>query len=416
MTSRRVRNRSSLSSWLMLLMALMLQGLVAGCATPSRLAAVPKGLTAQAQTAVPNARFFPLRDDPGFVSEGKASFEREAAWLKASGHTGPLPPVAFLTISGGGGDGAFGAGLLTGWSESGTRPEFKLVTGVSTGALIAPFAFLGPKYDSILRQTYTQVTDRDIFIKRRFTAALFSDGMADTSPLGKLVSKYMTREVLDAIAVEYGKGRLLLIGTTDLDSREPVIWNMGAIAASKDPGALELFHKIIRASASIPGAFQPMMIDVTVNGTHYQEMHVDGGATMQVFMYPPNLHLDVVASALGAGERKRSVYIIRNSRLDADWASVDRRTLTIANRAVSSLIQTQGMGDLIRMYLTATRDHVDYNLAYIPRDFSAPKKSEFDDDYMRPLFERGREMAAHGYPWAKYPPGYDPTQAWKLTP
>lgn len=393
---------------------LLLQGMVAGCATPSRMAAVPSGLTVQAQTSIPNARYFPDRDDPALMIEAKSSYEKEAAWLKASGRAGPLPPVAFLTISGGGGDGAFGAGLLNGWSESGKRPEFKLVTGVSTGALIAPFAFLGPKYDPVLRETYTQVTDKDIYKKRRFTAALFSDGMADTTPMERLVSKYMTRELLDAIAVEYAKGRLLLIGTTDLDSREPVIWNMGAIAASKDPKALELFHQIIRASASIPGAFSPVMIDVTVNGTPYQEMHVDGGATRQVFMYPPNLHIAEAAAAMGAGERQRRVYIIRNSRLDADWASVDRRTLTIANRSVSSLIQTQGAGDLIRMYLTATRDHVDYNLAYIPRDFTAPKKSEFDDDYMRPLFERGRQMAAHGYPWAKYPPGYDPAIALKV--
>lgn len=398
---------------MMLVMALLLQGLVAGCATPTRLPAVPRGMTLQAQTVVPEARFFPDRNDPGLLTEARKSFDREAAWRASQRLTGPLPPAAFLSISGGGGDGAFGAGLLKGWSESGTRPEFRLVTGVSTGALIAPFAFLGPKYDAVLRQTYTEVTDKDIFKRRRFTAALWSDGMADTSPLGKLVAKYMDREVLDAIAVEYNKGRLLLIGTTDLDSREPVIWNMGAIAASKDPGALELFHQIIRASASIPAAFQPMMIDVTVGETRYQEMHVDGGATQQVFMYPPNLHLNTAAAALGV-ERERKVYIIRNSRLDADWASVDRRTLTIANRAVSSLIQTQGAGDLIRMYLTATRDKVDYNLAYIPSDFNVPKKSEFDENYMRALFERARKMALGGYPWAKFPPGYDPANAWKI--
>jgi hypothetical protein len=155
------------------------------------------------------------------------------------------------------------------------------------------------------------------------------------------------------------------------------------------------------------------MIDVTVNGVRYQEMHVDGGATRQVFMYPPNMNRSTLA-ALGGGDRQRTVYIIRNSRLDADWASVDRRTLTIANRAVSSLIQTQGEGDLIRMYLTSTRDHVDYNLAYIPRDFTAPQKSEFDETYMRALFERGREMALHGYPWAKYPPEFDPANTWKV--
>ncbi len=139
-------------------------------------------------------------------------------------------------------------------------------------------------------------------------------------------------------------------------------------------------------------------------------MHVDGGATRQVFMYPPTFHLAAEASALGA-DRQRSVYIIRNSRLDPDWASTDRRTLSIANRAVTSLIQSQGVGDLNRMYLTATRDHVDYNLAYIPKDFTVPRKSEFDPAYMRLLFDRGRQLAAGGYPWAKYPPGYDPADA-----
>jgi predicted acylesterase/phospholipase RssA len=395
-------------------MALLLGGLVASCTTPSRLPAVPDALTGQAQVLVPNARFFSDRDDPVMFEEWRKSYANEAAWLKASGHTGPLPPAYFLTISGGGGDGAFGAGLLNGWSESGTRPEFKLVTGVSTGALIAPFAFLGPKYDHALKEAYTDTTDNNIYIKRRFTAAFLNDGMANTIPMGHLISKYMDRAMLDDIAAEYAKGRLLLIGTTNLDTREPVIWNMGAIAASKDPAALELFHQVIRASASIPGAFAPTMIDVTVNGKRYQEMHVDGGVTRQVFMYPPNLDLATASAALGGGPRKRTVYVIRNSRLDADWASVDRRTLTIANRAVSSLIQTQGEGDLIRMYLTSTRDHVDYNLAYIPRTFTVPQKSEFDETYMRALFERGREMAAHGYPWEKYPPEYDPAHAWKV--
>jgi hypothetical protein len=396
-----------------LAMVLLLQGLLASCATPSRLPAVPEALTGQAQASVQDARFFADRDDPVMFAQMRQSYANETAWLKASGHTGPLPPAAFLTISGGGGDGAFGAGLLNGWSESGTRPEFKLVTGVSTGALIAPFAFLGPKYDHALKEAYTDTTDKNIYRKRHFTAALFSDGMADTVPMGHLISKYMDRAMLDDIAAEYAKGRLLLIGTTNLDTREPVIWNMGVIASSKDPAALELFHQIIRASASIPGAFAPTMIDVTVNGKRYQEMHVDGGVTRQVFMYPPNLDLDTATAALGGGARKRTIYIIRNSRLDADWASVDRRTLTIANRSVSSLIQTQGEGDLIRMYLTSTRDHVDYNLAYIPATFTVPQKSEFDETYMRALFERGREMAAHGYPWAKYPPEFDPANAWK---
>jgi len=393
---------------LLLVAALAVQLLTSGCATPVRMDAVPYALTDQAEPAISNARFFPDRDPEPLIRETVASLEREMAWLERSGHKGPLPPSAFLTISGGGGDGAYGAGLLTGWTESGDRPSFKLVTGISTGALIAPFAFLGPRYDPVLRETYTQVSEKDIFQKRYFTAALFSDAMADTAPMADLVNRYVTRTLLDEIAAEYGKGRLLFIGTTNLDAREPVYWNMGAIASSNAPAALALFRKIILASAAIPGAFPPVMIDVTVEGRPYQEMHVDGGATRQVFMYPPTLRVAEMARARQA-DRPRTLYIIRNARLDPDWASVDRRTLSIANRAVSSLIQTQGLGDLNRIYLTADRDGVDYNLAYIPKEFSAPKTTDFDPSYMGPLFEYGRQLAARGYVWDKHPPGYGPT-------
>lgn len=386
--------------------ALGLPPLASGCAS-RRLGAVPTQLTAQAQPAVRDVRFFPERDPEPFVREMLLSYDRERATLAAGGHTGPLPPAYYLTVSGGGGDGAYGAGLLCGWSEAGNRPSFKLVTGISTGALIAPFAFAGPKYDPILRDTYTRTTDKDIFKKRNFTAALFSDAMATTRPMGHLVDRYITQQLLDDIATEFAKGRLLFIGTTNLDAREPVYWNMGALASRKDPAALELFHKITLASAAIPGAFPPVLIDVTVDGQRYQEMHVDGGATRQVFLYPRRVHLAEIARAKGDA-RRRTLYIIRNSRLDPEWASVDRRVLTIANRAVSSLIQTQGMGDLDRIYMTATRDGIDYNLAFIPKDFNTPKKSEFDTAYMRQLFELGRQRAARGYPWAKFPPGYDP--------
>jgi predicted acylesterase/phospholipase RssA len=386
-----------------------LQLLTASCASPTRMLAVPGAQTAQAQTSIPNARYFPDRDPEPFAHEVVASYVREMAYLKKTGHTGPLPPMALLTVSGGGGDGAFGAGLLTGWTESGKRPAFRLVTGVSTGALIAPFAFLGPKYDYVLKEAYTQVSDKDIFKKRNFTALLFSDAMADTAPMGHLIGKYVTRQLLDEIAAEYEKGRLLLIGTTNLDAREPVYWNMGAIAASKSPEALTLFRKVTLASASIPGAFPPVMIDVTVDGVRHQEMHVDGGATRQVFMYPQRLHLgDLIREAHLT--RSRSVYIIRNARVDPDWANVDRRLMSIVGRSVSSMIQTQGMGDLNRIYLTATRDGLDYNLAFIPRDFTVHKKSDFDPSYMTPLFERGRQLAAAGYVWEKYPPGYDPSE------
>ncbi|MGH8608631.1 MAG: patatin family protein, partial [Gammaproteobacteria bacterium] len=191
---------------------------------------------------------------------------------------------------------------------------------------------------------------------------------------------------------------------TDLDARQAVIWNMGKIAASGHPEALELFHKIMLASAAIPGTFPPVMIDVEADGKRYQEMHVDGGAMAQVFLYPPSIKVSDVSKREGI-VRQRHLYVIRNARLDPDWAEVERRTLTIAGRAISSLIQTQGIGDLYKIYALAQRDGIDYNLAYIPKTFDAPHKEAFDTEYMRKLFQTGYDLAVKGYSWEKTPPG-----------
>ena len=383
-----------------------------GCATPTRLAAVPAQDTVRAEIpGIPNARYWVQTDIEPFIQDAIAAVQREQAYLARSGHQGPLPPVNFLAISGGGDDGAFGAGLLVGWTASGTRPEFKGVTGISTGALIAPFAFLGSEEDDALRAVYTTIGPADVLKPRGLLAALTSDGLADNSPLFELISRHISAEFLARIAREYQeKGRLLLIGTTNLDARRPVIWNMGAIASSPDPRALELFRKIMLASAAIPGAFPPVMIDVEVNGKPYQEMHVDGGAMAQVFLYPPRMFDLIRQQGVKVPSRERNVYIIRNARLDPDWASVDRLTYTIAGRAISSLIQTQGLGDLYRIYLTAQRDHLDYHLAYIGADFNAEHKEDFDTAYMRALFDYGYQLGRKGYPWQKTPPGLTVTE------
>jgi len=382
-----------------------------GCAAPTRLAAVPAQDTIRAEIpGVPNARYWVQTDIEPFIRDAIASAQREQAYLARTGHQGPLPPINFLAVSGGGDDGAFGAGLLVGWSAHGTRPEFKGVTGVSTGALIAPFAFLGPEEDETLRAVYTRIGPADVLKPRGLLAALTSDGLADNSPLFELISRHIDAGFLARIAREYQeKGRLLLIGTTNLDARRPVIWNMGAIASSPDPRALELFRKIMLASAAIPGAFPPVMIDVEVNGKPYQEMHVDGGAMAQVFLYPPRMFDLIRQQGVKIAPRERNVFIIRNARLDPDWASVDRLTYTIAGRAISSLIQTQGLGDLYRIYLTAQQDGLDYHLAYIGADFNAEHKEDFDAAYMRALFDYGYQLARNGYPWQKAPPGLTPT-------
>jgi hypothetical protein len=227
--------------------------------------------------------------------------------------------------------------------------------------------------------------------------------MADTSPLAEVIAAYVDQKMFDAIAHEYAEGRLLLIGTTDLDSQRPVIWNIGALAASGHPQALDLFRKILRASAAIPGAFQPVLIDVELDGHKYQEMHVDGGAIAQLFLYPPSI--DLSKSGI---KRVRTAYIIRNARLDPDYAASERRTLSIAGRAINTMLATSGRNDVLRIYFVAQRDSVDYNLAFIGTDFvSAPKAGEFDQNFMRALYAYGYDQAKAGHEWHKAPPNLE---------
>lgn len=377
-----------------------------GCSAPKRMPAVPYEIQDKAEVPeIPNVRYW-SSDSEEFFRDGLQSFQKEMEYLAKEGHKGKLPPAEFLAISGGGDNGAFGAGLLVGWTKAGTRPEFKAVTGISTGALIAPFAFLGPAYDDQLREVYTNVSTENVLKKRNIISAVFNDALADNTPLYEFMKGYVNEQMLKDIAAEHEKGRMLLIGTTDLDARRGVIWNMGKIAASGQPGALELFRKILLASSAIPGVFPPTMIEVEANGQIYQEMHVDGGAIAQVFIYPSSLKLKKLSMEKGV-KRERILYVIRNSRLDPDWANVERKTMSIAGRAITSLIQTQGIGDLYQIYAVTKRDGVDFNLAYIPETFNVPHTEDFSPDYMRPLFELGYDLAVNGYDWQKYPPGYE---------
>ena len=380
---------------------------VAGCSGPVRKAAVPENQTVRAVVpGLEDVRYRVGIDTERLRKDGVESFYKEIALHKAQGQTGPLPPADFLVVSGGGDSGAFGAGLLNGWTAAGDRPAFKLVTGVSTGALIAPFAFLGPDYDDRLKHFYTNLGPADIAEERTILAAITSDALADNAPLWRVVERAVDENLLKAIAAEHNKGRILLIATADLDARQSVLWNMTKIAASGHPEALELFHSIMIASAAIPGAFPPVMIDVEVDGKPYQEMHVDGGTMSQLFLYPPGLSPKDEERRRNLAARGRNVYIIRNARLDPGWASVERRTMDIASRAVSSLIHTQGIGDLYKVYVLTQRDGASFNLAYIPASFDAPHREEFDTEFMRTLFQVGYDMAADGYPWENAPPGF----------
>jgi patatin-like phospholipase len=379
--------------------------LLAGCARLDREAPAPRELSDQVTVlGIPNARFFPDTQGAALLREAQDALarERRAAGLPPGGTKG-LPPADFLAISGGGDNGAFASGLLCGWQDSGRIPSFKLVTGVSTGAMIAPFAFLGRAYHDKLCSMYTTIKRSDVLEPRGLYAAIFSDALADTTPLAGLISQYVTEQTLADIAREYQNGRLLLIGTTNLDLQRPIIWNIGAIAASGKPGALDLVRKIVRASAAIPGAFPPVLIDDEVGGRHYQEMDVDGGAVVQTFLYPADLGVRMDPRA-GENARERHAYIIRNGRLDPDWAATDRQFLNIVQRAIATMIHYSGYNDVLRIYAITQRDGVDYNLAYIEPDFSNTKHEEFDPAFLRALFDYGFAKGQQGYKWHKAPP------------
>ena len=315
-------------------------------------------------------------------------------------------PHNYLAISGGGPQGAFGAGLLNGWTDSGTRPEFTYVTGVSTGALMAPFAFLGPEYDYVLREVYTTYSTKDILELRSGPAALLGDAAADTEPLRQSIAKHMGQNVMEAIAAEYAKGRFLDIITTNLDAGRPVVWDIGRIAASGTPEALQLIRDVMLASAAIPAAFPPVMMKVVADGDFYDEMHVDGGATTMVYMGALSTNYRGVSERLEA-KGNPNVFVIRNGWLTARWTTVERQTLSIAARTMESLFNSLSYGDIYRIFLETLRDDFNFHLAYIPEGFNMESKEFFDPEYMTALFNVGYEMARDGYEWQTSPPGYE---------
>jgi predicted acylesterase/phospholipase RssA len=369
----------------------------------SRLPAPPgTGADDVSVLGIPNARFWVDRSNDALLQE---AFQAEA---RASGVAAPGADTTanFLALSGGGDNGAFGAGLLCGWTETGQRPQFRLVTGISTGALIAPFAFIGPSRDADLRAVYTDVSPDDIYRQRSLFAALTSDALTDSSPLYALISHHLDERMMAEIAQEYGRGRLLFVGTTNIDLQRPVLWNIGAIATSGKPGALDLIRKILLASAAIPGVFPPVLIDVQRQGETYQEMHVDGGAVAQMFLYPATIRLADEAARRNI-HRDRVAYLIRNDRLDPEWADTNRQFLTIAQRAIATMIHVSGANDVFRIYATTQRDNVAYRLAYIGADFPAKQHQPFDRAYMNALFDYAYAKATNGYPWATRPPIFE---------
>lgn len=383
--------------------AVAILALTAGCtSTPERTPLPPEYTLTAAIPGVPEARFWgdewPTYSEQRLNTFTDADFQREFSGVYRKPHN-------YLAISGGGANGAFGAGLLLGWTARGDRPEFTMVTGVSTGALTAPFAFLGPDYDDELKTVYTTTTTGDIVKRRNFIEAAFGDSVADTTPLRNLIASYIDDDMIAAIAREHRKGRRLFIGTVNLDAGRSVIWNIGGIATSDYPSKLELIREVLRASSAIPVAFPPVIINVEADGRQFDELHVDGGTGAQVFVYPAEADWREVTQKLKA-QGAPQVYVVRNAFLDPDYRGIKRNVLPIASRTIDSLIRTQGIGDLYQIFTLCKRDGNEFNLAYIPSEFTEEPAEGFDPVYMGKLFEFGYEMAIEGYPWQKVPPGF----------
>jgi hypothetical protein len=369
---------------------------VAGCASaPRRTDPLPADLGAVAVVpGIPGARYWGDERAPAlgpWIDAPEAELRARYAGIMDREHH-------YLALSGGGEDGAYGAGLLAGWTEAGDRPEFTVVTGVSTGALIAPFAYLGPAYDGRLRELYTSYGGSDLVEPRGLIDFLRNDAAASTRPLRRLIERFVDDDVVAAIAREHRRGRGLLISTTHLDAGRPVTWNVGAIAASGAPNARALIHDVMLASASIPVAFPPVLIEVEADGRRWTEMHVDGGVTAQLFLYPAALDWRKVTQRLHVRGTPR-LYVVRNARLSPTWHTVERGVFPIAGATISTLIRTQGVGDLAQTFLNARRDGIDFQLAFIPTGFVEQPARPFDPAYMGRLYELGRRAGRDGTAW-----------------
>jgi len=383
--------------------------ILTGCGTQSR-NAVPADLIHEA--VVPgfeDVRTFLDKEDPQFIERFAASFSDEDPTAYPPDSTG-LRRYPVLALSGGGAGGAYSAGVLSGWSASGKRPHFKIITGVSTGAIIAPFAFAGQNYDAALKELYTTLEIGDVLREKSPLFAFFGNALASAEPLFERIRGYYDEEFVRAVAQEHRRGRRLYIGTANLDAQRMVIWDLGAIAASGREDAVELFRNVVFASSSIPGLVPPIILDVMANGESFDEMHVDGGVTNQVFL--PHTVIKFFRGAtpdhgVETSNRRLQVYAIRNGLFAPKWNEIDNRLMDITNRSIETFVMNQTMGDIYRLYAIAKEKEVDFYLGNIPDDYEPLSSLITGTENMKGLYELGYKEALNGYPWRHVPPQWE---------
>jgi hypothetical protein len=323
---------------------------------------------------------FTVEDEQVAVIPGIADAR---AWGDSETDFARLLPKAdgpWLAISGGGSDGAYGGGVLAGWTESGTRPEFAVVTGASIGALIAPFAFLGPRYDDEIRKNFTTIAAADIFEDR-----ITRDSLFDYWPLKRLVEQRVTAKLLSEIAAEHARGRRLFVATTNLDAGRRVVWNMGAIAAKGDDKAIKLFRDILLASSSIPGFFSPVSIEVEANGRHFEEMHSDGTLTAPFFVVPESMF----SAGSSSPPPLRELYIMVNSKLGPEFDMPSRSIPGVLGRSIAVALTSALRAEITLISVGAQRHKIGLRIAHVDPAFHYPTRGPFDGKYMQALYDFG---------------------------
>ncbi|MBB2719014.1 UNVERIFIED_ORG: hypothetical protein GGD48_004273 [Rhizobium etli] len=371
------------------LMAILMLTLLAGCLAPDRISYGPK--------AAANANIEGFGDIRTYADAGR-QLPDARAWLAVPRRK----DVNYLVLSGGGAGGAFSVGALKAWSDRKERPEFDIVSGVSTGALIAPLAFLGPAYDDTLVDLYTSGVAKELVDADFLPKALLGPSLLKQEPLRRMVERHLTQDVLEEIAVEHRKGRRLLVLTSNLDSQRPVIWNMGAIADSGRADALKLFQDVIIASASIPGVFPAVLIKVKAGGQQFEEMHSDGGTSSQILTIPEGWMASPRQAAWPKG-LKLNMYVIVNNALMPEFSTTSNNTLAVMARASAALIKSQTRSALVATYVYAQKNGIRFHVASIDRQIPYKMTDPFNTNYMRAVYHLGYARMASGSLWKDEP-------------
>lgn len=300
-----------------------------------------------------------------------------------------------LAISAGGEDGAFGAGALTGWSATGQRPEFDMVTGISSGALIAPFAFLGSGYDDKITHIFTTHDGSDI-MQLRPMQAVFNGALYDTSPLAELITYYMPDTFLGQIAARHASGGRLFVMTSELDSSRAFIWNMGAIAQDRQ---YDLFRLIIRASTALPGLFSPVKLQYISTGITYKETHIDGGVHMQ-FLAIPSFAITNPDPNISGGR----LFVLINNTLNPAPVTTSGSALAVSQQALSTMIRASALTSVQTTQLFAKEHKIDLSITSVEPEAGIvyDPSERFASAYMNALYEHGYERAVDMELWTHY--------------